>query len=94
MTNRRNRLLAAPLLALLALLAFAGPASASGESVGSCMAEKLEELIEESHGDLEEVLHELHVDTSIGDHFEKKCIEAPSPILPETNEIIWAAPPS
>jgi len=89
MTNRRNRLLAAPLLALLALLAFAGPASASGESVGSCMAEKLEELIEESHGDLEEVLHELHVDTSIGDHFEKNCIEAPSPILPETNEIIW-----
>ena len=89
MTNRRNRLLAAPLLALLALLAFAGPAAASGESVGSCMAEKLEELIEESHGDLEEVLHELHVDTSIGDHFEKKCIEAPSPILPETNEIIW-----
>ena len=88
MTNRRNRLLAAPLLALLALLAFAGPASASGESVGSCMAEKLEELIEES-GDLDEVLHELHVDTSIGDHFEKKCIEAPSPILPETNEIIW-----
>ena len=89
MTNRRNRLLAAPLLALLALLAFAGPAAASGESVGSCMAEKLEELIEESHGDLDEVLHELHVDTSIGDHFEKKCIEAPSPILPETNEIIW-----
>ena len=89
MTNRRNRLLAAPLLALLALLAFAGPVAASGESVGSCMAEKLEELIEESHGDLDEVLHELHVDTSIGDHFEKKCVEAPSPILPETNEIIW-----
>ena len=89
MTNRRTRLLAAPLLALLALLAFAGPASASGESVGSCIAEKLEELIEESHGDLDEVLHELHVDTSIGDHFEKKCIEAPSPILPETNEIVW-----
>ena len=89
MTNRRNRLLVAPLLALLALLAFAGPASASGESVGSCIAEKLGELIEESHGDLEEVLHELHVDASIGDHFEKKCIEAPSPILPETNEIIW-----
>ncbi len=88
MTNRRNRLLAAPLLALLALLAFAGPASASGESVGSCIAEKLEELIEK-HGDLDEVLHELHVDASIGDHFEKKCIEAPSPILPETNEIIW-----
>ena len=89
MTNRRNRLLVAPLLALLGLLAFAGSASASGESVGSCIAEKLEELIEESHGDLEHVVHELHADASIGDHFEKKCIEAPSPILPETNEIIW-----
>ncbi len=81
MTNRRNRLLAAPLLALLALLAFAGPAAASGESVGSCMAEKLEGLIEES-GDQDEVLHELHVGTSIGDHFEKKCIESPErPLL-------------
>ncbi len=89
MRNRRTRLLAAPLFALVALLAFAGPAAASGESVGSCMAEKLGELIEESHGDVEHVVHELHADASIGDHFEKKCIEAPSPILPELNEIIW-----
>jgi|TARA_B110000914_G_scaffold18391_1_gene14044 F-type H+-transporting ATPase subunit b len=87
MTNRRNRLLAAPLLALLALLAFAGPAAASGESVGSCMAEKLEELIEESHGDLDEVRHELH-EEDVQDDLEA-CVEAPSPILPETNEIIW-----
>ncbi len=89
MRNRRTRLLAAPLLALVALLALAGPAAASGESVGSCMAEKLGELIEESHGDMEHVVHELHADASIGDHFEKECIEAPSPILPELNEIIW-----
>ena len=89
MCNRRTRLLAAPLLASVAFLAFAGPASASGESVGSCMAEKLGELIEESHGDVEHVVHELHADASIGDDFEKKCIEAPSPILPELNEIIW-----
>jgi len=89
MTNRRNRLLAAPLLALLGLLTFAGPASASEETIGSCVVKKLDHLIEESHGDLEHVVHELHADASIGDHFEKKCIEAPSPILPETNEIIW-----
>ena len=89
MCNRRTRLLAAPLLASVAFLAFAGPASASGEIVGSCMAEKLGELIEESHGDVEHVVHELHADASIGDDFEKKCIEAPSPILPELNEIIW-----
>ncbi len=87
MTNRRNRLLVAPLLALLGLLAFAGSASASGESVGSCIAEKLEELIEESHGDTKEVRHELH-EEDVQDDLEA-CVEAPSPILPETNEIIW-----
>ncbi len=87
MTNRRTRLLAAPLLALLALLAFAGPAAASGETIGSCVAEKLNLLIEESHGDTEEVLHELH-EEEVQDDLEA-CVEAPSPILPETNEIIW-----
>ena len=71
MTNRRNRLLVAPLLALLALLTFAGPASASGESVGSCIAEKLGDLIEESHGEREEGLLEQLVDAAIGDDFEK-----------------------
>ena len=87
MTNRRNRLLAAPLLALLALLAFAGPASASGESVGSCIAEKLDHLIEESSEDIEVVRHELH-EEDVQDDLEA-CVEAPSPILPETYEIIW-----
>ncbi len=87
MTNRRTRLLAAPLLALLALLAFAGPASASGESVGSCIAEKLDHLIEESSEDIEVVRHELH-EEDVQDDLEA-CVEAPSPILPETNEIIW-----
>jgi len=87
MTNRRNRLLAAPLLALLALLAFAGPASASEETIGSCVAEKLDHLIEESHGDIDVVRHELH-EEDVQDDLEA-CVEAPSPILPETNEIIW-----
>ena len=87
MTNRRNRLLAAPLLALLALLAFAGPASASEETIGSCVVKKLDHLIEESHGDIDVVRHELH-EEDVQDDFEA-CVEAPSPILPETNEIIW-----
>ncbi len=82
MTNRRNRLLVAPLLALLGILVFAGPVSASGKTIGSCMAETLEH---EAHGELDEEL--LH-DAAVQDRLEK-CFEAPKPILPETNEIIW-----
>jgi len=86
MTNRRNRLLVAPLLALLALLVFAAPASASGE-IGSCVAGNLNHLIEESYDDIDVVRHELH-EEDVQDDLEA-CVEAPSPILPETNEIIW-----
>ena len=82
MRNRRTRLLAALLFALLGIVAFAGPASASGESVGSCMAHLLEH---EAHGELDE--HLLH-DEAVQDELEK-CFEAPSPILPEINEVIW-----
>ena len=84
MRNQRNRLLAAPLLALVVLVAFAGPASASGESVGGCMAEHFAEAVETYHGNVEEAAH----DVAVQDQLEK-CFEAPSPILPEMNEIIW-----
>ena len=76
MRNQWNRLLAAPLLALVVLVALAGPASASGDSVGACMAEHLE-----AHGELDS--HLLH-DEAVQDQLEK-CFEAPSPILPELN---------
>jgi|TARA_B110000438_G_scaffold230836_1_gene225960 F-type H+-transporting ATPase subunit b len=84
MRNRRTRLLAAPLLTLLGVLAFAGPAQASGESVGACMADHLEELVDQHDGDLHDVLHDEHVQDEL-----EKCFEAPNPILPETTEIIW-----
>ena len=86
MSQRRNRLTAAPLIAVLGLVAFAGPAGASGESVGGCMAEHLAEAVEENHGDLEHTLHDEEVQKDL-----EKCFEAPNPILPETNEIIWGA---
>ena len=86
MSQRRNRLAAAPLIAVLGLVAFAGPAGASGESVGGCMAEHLAEAVEENHGDLQETLHDEEVQKDL-----EKCFEAPNPILPETNEIIWGA---
>jgi len=82
MCSRRIRLLVAPLIGCAGLLAFALPASASGESVGACMAHALEH---ESHGHLDE--HLLH-DEAVQDKLEK-CFSAPNPILPELNEIIW-----
>ena len=86
MRNRRTRLLVAPLLTMLCVLAFAGPAQASGKSVGACMAEHLEELVEDHDSDLDHhhVLHDEHVQDEL-----EKCFEAPNPILPETTEIIW-----
>ena len=84
MRNRPIRLLAAPLLALVVLVAVAGPASASAETVGGCMAERFAEAVETYHGDVEEAAH----DEAVQDQLEK-CFEAPSPILPELNEIIW-----
>ena len=46
MTHRRTHLLAAPLVAALGLVALAGPAGASGESIGGCIAGHLEEMVE------------------------------------------------
>ena len=83
MSQRRNRLVAAPLIAVLGLVALAGLAGASGESVGACMADHLLELVEEEHGDLGHVLHDEKVQENL-----EKCFEAPNPILPETNESV------
>ncbi|MBR11686.1 MAG: ATP synthase F0 subunit B [Acidimicrobiaceae bacterium] len=88
MRNRRIRLLAAPLLALVGVLAFAGPAHAAGATVGACMAEEIEHLIEEANGDLDHVKHELHDNKKVQEEIEG-CFEAPNPIIPEVNEIIW-----
>ena len=49
-------------------------------------AAALLELVEEEHGDLGHVLHDEKVQKDL-----EKCFEAPNPILPETNEIIWGA---
>jgi F-type H+-transporting ATPase subunit b len=79
-----------------AWLLVASPAGASEESVGSCMVETIEEL-----GGVEAVESAIvageaadapeaattgleDVESSLED-----CLEAPNPILPELNEIIW-----
>ena len=92
------RIAAALAGAVAFLLVWAGPAAAAEETVGTCLVETIEELggpeafegvVEAGHADaptdeakeaLEETEQEL-----------EDCLEAPNPILPEINEIIWGA---
>lgn len=78
------------------VLVGASPAGASEETVGSCVVEAIEDgggaegveaTIEAGHasGAGEEAEAGL---TELEESFED-CLEAPNPILPETNEIIW-----
>ena len=83
MRHRRARFLVAPLIAALGLIVLASPAGASGESVGGCMAEKIELADHGGHLD-EDLLH----DESFQKELEK-CFDAPKMIFPELNEIIW-----
>jgi len=72
----------------VALLVAAGPAAAAGETIGGCVLEKVIHA-EEVQGSLEamkagpaEALEELESEL-------ESCLEAPNPILPEVDEIIW-----
>ena len=85
MRHRRTRHLSATLIAVLGLVALAGPAGASSESIGAGISEHLEEMI--THGDTDHVLRELREESTEDDL--EACLEAPNPILPELNEIIW-----
>jgi len=92
MTRRRLSALAVAVAATLGV--YAAPASASEETVGTCIVEVLGSIggpevfegIEEAaaEGD-EEAEDEL---VTIEEELED-CVEAPNPILPELNEIIW-----
>ena len=81
--------------ALLLTFGMAGSASASGETLEGCL---LEDWLEEKghldgehgdHGDDHGGEHSALHDEELLKEIKKKCIEAPSPILPEVNEIIW-----
>lgn len=89
------RIVTALLLAAAWALLSASPASASEETVGTCVVETLEEVGVEN---FEATVHDGHaegaseeaklaleeVETDL-----ERCLEAPNPILPELNEVIW-----
>lgn len=78
---------AAVLLAGLGIVG-ANPAAASGESVGACLHEKFEEFEEQAAGLEGDALHELEV--AFEEEYET-CQQAPNPLVPEMNEVIWGA---
>jgi F-type H+-transporting ATPase subunit b len=71
------------LILVLASIGFTAPAHAA-ESIGSCVvhvAEQYEELRAEGMSDYD-IEHELEGQA-------EACVEAPNPVLPELNELIW-----
>lgn len=83
--------------ALLLTLLSASPASASEETVGSCVAEVLETVgLEHAEDIMSAGFAEGASDAAVEElvAFEEEledCLEAPNPILPATNEIIWGS---
>lgn len=89
MTRWTRQLIAAALLAVTATLLLASPASAAGESIGSCIFE-IAETAEQEYGTLE-ALHEEGNEAALETYEDEMedCVEAPNMILPELDEIIW-----
>lgn len=87
-TTRRAAIAAAAVtLGLGALLVGGAPAGAAGESEGACFIHAVEEA--EALGETEGLSHE-----EIEEEVESgitACRQAPSPIVPEINEVIWGA---
>ncbi len=87
MARKTLRLFATLGAASAVLLAAAGPAGAAGETIGGCVLEQVHHA-EEEYGSLGAV----EADEKAFKDFEadlEGCVEAPSPILPELDEIIW-----
>ena len=76
------------LIGVLVVLS-AVPAAASGETIGTCVFEEILHAEEEfgSLHVLEEAGHKADL-VKFEEDLEK-CVEAPSPIIPELDEIIW-----
>ncbi|MCZ7530370.1 MAG: F0F1 ATP synthase subunit B [Acidimicrobiia bacterium] len=81
----RSRILAVAALAAGLVVAVPGVASASGESVGVCIVES--PAGEEIVGLTAEELEEEQVE-ALGEAADE-CVEAPNPVVPEINELIW-----
>lgn len=95
MTRSIRQLVAVAGLVAVALALQASPAAAAEETVGSCMFEELVLLVEEAearYGSLEALEEKDNKDALV--EFEETledCFDAPNPILPAIDEIIWGS---
>ena len=87
MARKTLRLSAALSVASAVLLAAAGPAWAAGETIGGCVIAQVH-YAEEEYGSLSAVEADEKAFKAFEEDLEG-CVEAPSPILPELDEIIW-----
>ena len=87
MARKTLRLFAALSVASAVLLAAAGPAWAAGETIGGCVIAQVH-YAEEEYGSLSAVEADEKAFKAFEEDLEG-CVEAPSPILPELDEIIW-----
>ena len=87
-SHRATRLVViAVVLAVAASLASAATAWAAGETIGGCALEKAYEASVE-YGSIKAVKESPHAAEEVEADLES-CLEAPSPIFPEVDEIIW-----
>ena len=85
MARTTVRLIATLGVASAVLLAAAAPAWAAGETIGGCVLEQVHHA-KDTYGSLD-ALDKKALETFEDDL--EGCVEAPSPILPELDEIIW-----
>ena len=84
----KKRLIFASVLAgLILTFGLGGNAMAAGESLGKCSVDDYVEKYGELGLTPENIAQEENIN-AIGEIFDS-CIEAPSPIIPEINEVIW-----
>ena len=84
---KKRLIFASVLSGLILTFGLGGNAMAAGESLGKCSVDDYVEKYGELGLTPENIAQEENIN-AIGEIFDS-CIEAPSPIIPEINEVIW-----
>ncbi|OUV78482.1 MAG: ATP synthase F0 subunit B [Acidimicrobiaceae bacterium TMED130] len=84
---KKRLIFASALTGMLLMFGLAGNALAAGESLGKCSVDEYAEKFGAAELTPENIAEEENIN-AIGEIFDS-CIEAPSPIIPEINEVIW-----
>ncbi len=89
MATTTKRVITNVMLVGVALLLYATPASAVGETIGTCIFENVSRA-ETEYGSVHALEDPANKDALASFEADLElCVEAPNPILPELDEIIW-----